>query len=155
MSIELYVDASVNGKTKNGAGAYAICQPGAHSPDYIKAMEFSGTSSTKAELQTITWALTDLITEGKYKKIIVYTDCLLTMAMQRKREQHFRKHDFYMENHRERCVVRDAFYDAEDKLQCTFIKLKAHKQKEDHTRNDRLFSLVDKESRRHMKQCNH
>ncbi len=72
----LFTDGSVNTLSKIGYGAYLVVFEHVLSLDSlknrVKVRRFEHTSSTKLELQTLLWALTDIKAAGS--KVIVYTD---------------------------------------------------------------------------------
>lgn len=74
----LFTDGSVNTQTKSCCGAALLItsENQTHTRDElrarIKVQEFSETSSTKLELQTLLWALMDI--PKSYAQLTIYTD---------------------------------------------------------------------------------
>jgi len=72
----LFTDGSVNTHSHIGCGAYLAVPEGELSLDSlktsVKVKAFEHTSSTKLELQTLLWALSDIQALGR--RLIVYTD---------------------------------------------------------------------------------
>jgi len=72
----LLTDGSVNTQSNIGYGAYLAVSERGLSLDSlrtrVKVRRFEHTSSTKLELQTLLWALSDIQALGS--KVIVYTD---------------------------------------------------------------------------------
>ena len=72
----LFTDGSVNTHSNIGYGAYLAVPEGGLSVDVlrtrVKVKKFEHTSSTKLELQTLLWALSDIQALGS--RVIVYTD---------------------------------------------------------------------------------
>ena len=72
----LLTDGSVNTQSNIGYGTYLAVSERGLSLDSlrtrVKVRRFENTSSTKLELQTLLWALSDIQALGS--KVIVYTD---------------------------------------------------------------------------------
>ena len=72
----LLTDGSVSTQSKIGYGAYlALIEPGLSLSELktqVKVKRFEQTSSTKLELQTLLWALSEIQTSER--KVIIYTD---------------------------------------------------------------------------------
>ena len=85
--LSLFIDGSTNNKLKVGVGAYLVVDENEKSlvdnEFNINLKTFNNTSSTKLELQTLLWALGELI--DKAKKIIVYTDSQNIIGLQNRR----------------------------------------------------------------------
>jgi ribonuclease HI len=116
----------------------------------VRVKRFTQTSSTKLELQTLLWALSDIQVSGR--KVTIYTDSQNIINLPGRREQLERKayrssknrllsnHDIYQE-----------FYRLTDLLDYELVKVHGHlasKQKKD---IDRLFTLVDRASRQALR----
>ena len=148
--LKLFSDGSVNPQAKIGFGAYLLVSDIDLSIELleasVKTKRFVDTSSTKLELQTLLWALTDIQTMGNH--ITVYTDSQNTMGLLQRRER-FEKNDYLtskgklIANHE----LYKEFYRVTDKIQCSFIKVKGHKKTSEMDLIDRIFVLVDKGSR--------
>jgi ribonuclease HI len=146
----LLIDGSVNAQSNIGYGAYLAVSERGLSLDSLKTRvnvrRFEHTSSTKLELQTLLWALSDIQALGR--KVIVYTDSQNIMGLQGRRDR-FEQNDYRSKknkrlNHYE---LYQEFYRLIDQLDCELVKVRGHQvgnQKDD---MDRLFTLVDRASR--------
>ena len=107
---------------------------------------FEYTSSTKLELQTLLWALSDI--QALTCKVIVYTDSQNIMGLQARRDR-FEQNDYRSKKNRRlnNYKLYQEFFRITDQLDCKFVKVSGHlvsNQKDD---IDRLFTLVDRASR--------
>ena len=71
----LYIDASVDTKSKTGFGAHLLIDRSASTTEYqngIEVKQFDFTSSTKLELQNLLWAFSQIRVSGG--SLVVYTD---------------------------------------------------------------------------------
>src|SRR5688572_23741444 len=99
----LFTDGSVDPKTKTGFGAYlAVSNVDDQSDDLIdkvKVKRFENTSSTTLELQTLLWAVDEvmLASEETITSLIIYTDSqnISGLPIRRSRLEH--KH-YYSNN---------------------------------------------------------
>jgi len=91
----LLTDGSVNPQSNIGYGAYLAVSERVLSLDSlrscVKVRRFEHTSSTKLELQTLLWALSDIQALGS--KVIVYTDSQNIMGLQERRDR-FEQNDY-------------------------------------------------------------
>src|SRR5210317_953797 len=91
----LFTDGSVNTRSNIGYGAYlAVSEPGLALDSLrtrVKVKRFEHTSSTKLELQTLLWALSEIQAVGR--KVIVYTDSQNIMGLQGRRDR-FEQNDY-------------------------------------------------------------
>ena len=148
--LKLFTDGSVNPQAKIGYGAYLLVEDMDASidllEDTVKTKRFEETSSTKLELQTLLWALNDIQTAGNH--VTVYTDSQNTVGLLNRRER-FEKNDYLtskgklIANHE----LYKEFFRLTDSLECSFVKVKGHKQTSDMDLIDKIFVLVDKGSR--------
>ena len=157
LNIKLFCDGSVNPQTKIGFGSYFIYDENSLKQD-IRIKKFLDTSSTKLELEVLLWALKDinLITEDKsisMKSIIVYTDCQNILGLEKRREK-LESNNYktstgkIVKNHE----IYKEFYEITDILDCTFEKVKGHKKSSQKDDIDKLFNLVDKASRKALRE---
>jgi len=150
----LFADGSVDPKLKIGYGAYLAVNENELSKDskraQVKVKSFEETSSTKLELQTLIWALTEI--HGASRKVVVFTDSQNIIGLPRRRNG-LEQNDYcsgknkLINNHK---LYRE-FYKIMDQLDCELIKVEGHlslMQKDD---IDRLFTLVDRASRKTLK----
>ena len=117
----------------------------------VRVKRFTQTSSTKLELQTLLWALSDLQVLGY--KVIIHTDSQNIINLPGRREQlerqAYRSSKNRLLNNYE---LYQEFYRLTDLLDYELVKVKGHlvsKQKQD---IDRLFTLVDRASRQALRE---
>ncbi len=150
----LFTDGSVNTKTNIGYGA-SLAVPEVGLPldilkEHLKVKEFKNTSSTKLELQTLLWALTDI--PKTVKKVTVYTDSQNIMGLPGRRalleENKYRtKKGKLLNNY----ALYQEFFRLTDQLDCNFVKVTGHLKSHQKDDIDRLFTLVDRASRQSLR----
>lgn len=149
--IKLFTDGSVNPQKKIGFGAYLLL-----TDDNLKNLDdlksnvilkrFENTSSTKLEIQTLLWALSDInIIDST---IAIYTDCQNIIGLLHRKEK-LQALDYYSSsgkllNNSE--LYRD-FFKLLEKYDCEFIKVKGHKKNSLKNDIDEVFNIVDKAAR--------
>ena len=153
----LFIDGSVDPQLKIGYGAYLVVNKKELSIDSIrsqvKVKSFENTSSTILELQTLIWALADL--KGASRKVVVYTDSQNIIGLHRRRHR-LEQNDYrsaknkLLNNHE---LYRE-FYKIMDQLDCELIKVKGHLSSMHKDDIHWLFTLVDKASRKALKDAN-
>ncbi len=151
----LLTDGSVNPQSKIGYGAYLAVSEGGLSLDLLRARvkvrRFEHTSSTKLELQTLLWALRDIQALGG--KVIVYTDSQNLMGLQGRRER-FEQNNYRSKKNRRlnNYELYQEFYRMTDQLNCEFVKVCGHQLSNQKDDIDRLFTLVDRASRKALRE---
>jgi ribonuclease HI len=146
----LFTDGSVNTHSNIGYGAYLAVPEGGLALDLLRASvkvkAFEHTSSTKLELQTLLWALSDI--QALWNKVVVYTDSQNIMSLQGRRDQ-LEQNDYRSKKNKRlnNYELYQAFYKMTDKLDCEFVKVNGHKVSNKKNDIDRLFTLVDRASR--------
>ncbi|KAB7884438.1 ribonuclease HI [Poseidonibacter ostreae] len=152
--IILFCDGSVNPQRKIGFGAYFIYNLKLINQN-IKIKKFEETSSTKLELEVLLWAFDDL----KFEKdeILIYTDCQNILGLEKRREK-LELNDYHtstgkiVKNHE----LYKKFYKRIDAINentnCSFKKVKGHKKTKEKDEIDKLFNLVDKASRKALRE---
>ena len=148
--MKLFTDGSVNPQLKVGYGAYLfVTNESVLLESTIRTKRFEQTSSTKLELQTLLWALDDLLAlDYLGYKVMIYTDSQNIICLPRRREG-FEKSD-YMTKANKRIGNHELykeFYRVTDMLECEFVKVKGHKKSHQKDEVDRIFTLVDRASR--------
>jgi ribonuclease HI len=146
----LLTDGSVNTKFNFGYGAYLAISENEFTvsdlESLVKVKRFEQTSSTKLEIQTLLWALSDV---RDFKgKIILYTDSQNIIGLPERRER-LEKNDFYSKQNRRiaNWELYKAFYRLTDELNIEIKKVSGHKRTSMKDNIDRLFTLVDRASR--------
>ena len=153
----LFTDGSVNTKSNVGYGAYLAVSELGISLDLLRTQvivkRFEHTTSTKLELQTLLWALSNVHAFGD--KVIVYTDSQNILGLQARRAR--LEHCDYCSNKNRRLKYYELyqkFYRMIDHLNSEFVKVSGHlvsNQKDD---IDKIFSLVDRASRNALRKEN-
>lgn len=152
--IKLFCDGSVNPQLKIGFAAYFILNENKdinHAKQAILSKKFENTSSTKLELEALLWALED--TRLKNQKIYIYTDCQNILGLENRKDK-LQSNDYksssgkIIKNHE----LYKEFYKITDSLDCTFIKVQGHKKSSLKDDIDLLFNLVDKASRKKLRE---
>ncbi len=151
----LFSDGSVSPQTKVGYGAYLLLFANDGVPDeflpQVKVKCFIPTTSTKLELQTLLWALGTL--ESVVHPITIYTDSQNIVGLPQRRKR-LEQNDFCSKDGH--CLTNTdlyrEFYHYVDKFECSFVKLSGHLPTRQKTDIDRFFSLVDKASRRALRE---
>lgn len=152
--ILLLTDGSVDTISKTGYGAYLIIDD---ILDYNKAVHqnvitkrFENTSSSKLELQTLLWALTEIVID--FDHLIICTDSqnIINLPGRRARlekNQYLSAKNKLLANHK----LYMQFYQLMDKMKFQLIKIKGHQPSSLKNETDQLFSLVDKAARKALK----
>jgi len=146
----LFTDGSVNIQSNIGYGAYLVVSERGLSLDLLRARvkvrRFEHTSSTKLELQTLLWALSDIQALGS--KVIVYTDSQNIMGLQGRRDR-LEQNDYRSKKNKRlnNYELYQEFYRMIDQLDCELVKVGGHQVSNRKDDIDRLFTLVDRASR--------
>jgi len=152
----LLTDGSVSTQSKIGYGAYlALIEPGLSLSELktqVKVKRFEQTSSTKLELQTLLWALSEIQTSER--KVIIYTDSQNIIGLPGRRSRLERNNylsnkNIFLNNYE----LYQEFYRRSDQLDCQFIKVRGHQLSNQKDAIDQLFTLVDKASRKALREA--
>ena len=125
----LLTDGSVNTQSNIGYGTYLAVSERGLSLDSlrtrVKVRRFENTSSTKLELQTLLWALSDIQALGS--KVIVYTDSQNIMGLQGRRDR-LEQNDYRSKKNKRlnNYKLYQEFYRMIDQLDCEFVKVRGH-----------------------------
>ncbi|WP_198942549.1 ribonuclease HI [Methyloprofundus sedimenti] len=153
----LFTDGSVNTRSKIGYGAYlAVSDPDLALESLrknIKVQRFENTSSTKLELQTLLWALSDIQNTGR--NVLVYTDSQNIIGLPDRRER-LEKSDYYSKNNKRlnNYELYKDFYRITDQIDVELVKVRGHQATRHKDEIDRLFTLVDRASRNALRNEN-
>jgi ribonuclease HI len=151
----LLTDGSVNIQSKIGYGAYLLVTDKGLLPDALRSLvkikRFEHTSSTKLELQTLLWALNDIQALGR--KLIIYTDSQNIIGLPGRRKR-FEQNDYRSVNGRfmANYALYQEFYQKIDQLDCEIIKVHGHRVSDQKDAIGRLFTLVDRASRKALRE---
>ena len=150
----IFTDGSVNPQSKIGYGAYLVLsnlsEPVNSLKDSIKVKRFEQTSSTKLELQTLLWSLSETISldNGNEFTLTVYTDSQNIVGLPGRRVRLEKNNYFSSKNKRlNNYELYREFYQVTASLKCEFVKVVGHQASSKKGKIDRLFGLVDKASR--------
>jgi ribonuclease HI len=152
--IFLFTDGSVNPQREEGVGAYLLIDKSEFSSSElkqkIKIKKFYNTSSTKLELETLLWALSEV--DLKNFKTIVYTDCQNIIGLPARRDG-FERKNYMTSKHKQikNHKLYKAFFKMVDILDCKFIKVKGHKKTSVKDEIDEVFTLVDRATRKALR----
>lgn len=147
--IYLFTDGSVNPQSSIGFGAYLLLNKldfFSELEKEVKVKKFTNTSSTRLELETLLWALSDI--SSKNHKIVIYTDCQNIIGLKDRRDR-FEKNKYItgkgklIKNHE----LYKEFFKLIDNFDCEFIKVKGHKKSSTKDEVDEIFTLVDRATR--------
>ncbi len=150
VELMLFTDGSVNIQTNIGYGVYlAVSERGLPLETLrtrVKVRRFEHTSSTKLELETLLWALSDI--QAWEGRVIVYTDSQNIMGLQGRRD------GFELNNYRSKkkkllnnYKLYQQFYTLTDKKDFEFVKVSGHRLSTQKDDIDRIFTIVDRASR--------
>ncbi len=151
--IHLFTDGSVNTKTKVGLGAILITNE-LEWPVNSKVLlkEFNNTSSTTLEIQILLWALRQIEDQRNVK---VYTDSQNTLSLI-ERKTRLIKNDFKSKTGKElnNATLYRQFYSETERLNIKLYKVKGHNKSINKDLIAQIFGIVDKESRKALRQLN-
>ena len=153
----LFTDGSVNPQSNIGYGAFLAVPEEELSLESlktsVKVRRFEHTSSTKLELQTLLWALTDIQASGR--RVIVYTDSQNIIGLPGRRDR-LEQNDYRSKKNRriKNYELYQKFYKMMDQLDCEFVKVRGHKVSNQKDEMDKLFTLVDRASRNALRRDN-
>lgn len=153
----LLTDGSWDTRTKVGFGAYLlISDMGLSMNDYknlVKLKRFEQTSSVTLELGTLLWAFSEIKPPGCTLKI--YTDSQNIIRLPERRtsleQNNYRTGKNTPVNNQK--LYRE-FYEMTGKFDCVFEKVQGHKQSKQKDEIDILFALVDRASRKALRNAN-
>ena len=152
-TLSLFTDGSVNTQTGIGYGAYLVITEltsNANLAHQIKTKKFDNTSSTKLELQTLLWALSDIPNTGQH--LIIYTDCQNIITLPQRRDR-LEKNNYHSKKHipLNNAELYRQFFNIIDNLSCEFVKVQGHKKSAQKTNIDKTFSQVDQAARKALR----
>lgn len=158
-TLKLFVDSSVNPQSKIAFASYLVKYYENIDLEIlknsIKSKLFTNTSSTKAELQAFLWALDEILKNGILEQnlqIKVYTDCQNIISLNERKDK-LEKNNFYSKTGKpiNNAELYKEFFEKIKSLNIEFIKVKGHKKSYLKDETDLVFSLVDKASRKSLR----
>lgn len=156
--LHVFTDGSVNSKLKVGYGVYLVVSDLEQQintlQNAVKVKRFEKTSSTKLELQTVLWALGEIaLIEGRDVAISIYTDCQNIITLPNRRARLEESNYFSSKNKRlNNYELYQEFYQLISSLNCEFIKVIGHQESRKKDGIHRLFGLVDRASRKALRE---
>jgi ribonuclease HI len=157
--LQVFTDGSVNTRLKVGYGAYLVvvdkCMSIDSLKDKVKIKRFEQTSSTKLELQTLLWALNEIIVlvDEDDITLTIYTDSQNIIGLPSRRISLEQSHYYSSKNKRlNNYELYQEFYRLTSSIKCKLVKLVGHQVSSNKNYIDRLFELVDKGSRRALRE---
>lgn len=160
--ITLFTDVSLDPAKKLGVGAYLILPSSllierSQVIDRIKIRRFEDTSSTKLEIQTVLWALEEYRNRPKISKsgkLCLYTDSQCVSGLI-KRRTGLLANNFISKSTNQplrNSALYSTFYEIHDELSFEIIKVKGHSRSSLKDNIQHIFSFVDKEARKALRQ---
>jgi len=148
MGVFLFTDGSVNPQQDIGFGAYIAFTKEPENIDdlseCIKIKKFENTSSTKLELQTLLWALSEI----SAKEVTSFTDSQNIVGLLPRKERlvennYCSKAGRQISNHE----LYKEFFEYTLRFNIQFHHIQGHKPSRIKHRLDEIFTLVDRASR--------
>ena len=157
--LQVFTDASVNTRLKVGYGAYLVVTEQDMTIDILKSKlkikRFEQTSSTKLELQTLLWALNEIIIlfDENDVTLTIYTDSQNIIGLPSRQSGLEQSHYYSSKNKRlNNYELYQEFYRLSSGITYKLVKVVGHQICSNKDDIDRLFSLVDKASRRALRE---
>jgi ribonuclease HI len=157
--LQVFTDGSVNTRLKVGYGAYLVvvdkCTSIDSLKDKVKIKSFEQTSSTKLEVQTLLWALNEIIVlvDEDDITLTIYTDSQNIIGLPSRRISLEQSHYYSSKNKRlNNYELYQEFYRLTSSIKCKLVKVVGHQVSSNKNDIDRLFELVDKGSRRALRE---
>ncbi|MFT6208239.1 MAG: ribonuclease HI [Colwellia sp.] len=159
LHLHVFTDGSVNTQLKVGYGAYLVVsqryEPVNVLKDKVKIKRFEATSSTKLELQTLLWALNEIInvTNENDITLTIYTDSKNIISLPDRQSRLEQSHFYSSKNKRlNNYGLYQEFYRLTSGVPLSLVKMVGHQPSSNKDEIDRLFGLVDKASRRALRE---
>lgn len=151
--MNLFIDGSVDPKSRVGFGAYLLNEEidsiVDDSSESIKIRAFNNTSSTRLELEVLIWALGEVI----YNELSIYTDSQNIIKLLQRRDK-IEENDYgtnsgvLLGNH----LLYKTFFQRFDSMSLEFFKVRGHSPKSQRSGIESIFGLVDRASRRALRE---
>lgn len=156
--LQIFTDGSVNSQLKVGYGAYLVVPCLGMTvntmKDRVEVKRFEQTNSTKLELQTLLWALNEMLSLAREDamSLTVYTDSQNIVSLPDRRRRLEQSNYFSRNNKRlANYELYQEFYRLTSSLNCRFVKVAGHLASGKKGEIDKLFGLVDQASRRALR----
>lgn len=161
--LALFTDVSVSPGLKLGVGAYVMVPASLleassgviGKPDItgqIKVQRFEDTSSTRLELQTVLWALTEN-RNGLHGSLTIYSDSQCVSGLLKRKPRLIAEGFLSKKTNRQlgNASLYRTFYELHDELNFHVVKVEGHSRSRSPDTAHRIFSFVDKEARKALK----
>ncbi|MBI5099834.1 MAG: GIY-YIG nuclease family protein [Nitrospirae bacterium] len=118
----------------------------------IKVRRFEGTSSTRLELQTVLWALTEN-RKGPHGSLTIYSDSQCVSGLLKRKLRLLAGGFLSKKTNRQlgNAPLYRTFYELHDELNFHVVKVEGHSRSRSRDTAHRIFSFVDKEARKALK----
>jgi ribonuclease HI len=159
----LFADVSVSPGLKLGAGVYLMVPASfldtpprlVGIPEIagrLKVRRFEDTSSTRLELQTVLWALTE-IRQKPQRSLTIYSDSQCVSGLLKRKPRLLSEGFLSKKTNRQlgNASLYRTFYELHDELGFHVVKVAGHSGSRTHDTVHRIFSFVDKEARKALK----
>ncbi len=152
--LKLFCDGSSDPETGIGYGAYLLTDSDLtdlpNLDEVISLKRFEPTNAARLELQTLLWALKELL--PIQAELTVFSDSQTICGLPA-RKQRLVQNNFCSQKGRplNNADLYREFYSLLSDDQIQFCKLKGHLRTEERTMNDRIFREVDKAARRALR----
>ena len=158
LDLQLFTDVSVNTQLKVGYGAYLVVAEQDVSlellKDSVKIKRFTHTSSTKLELQTLLWALQDIMTMTDLSniKLTLFTDSQNIVGLPHRQERLEQSNYCSSKNKTlNNAALYQAFYQLSTNIKLELVKVVGHQRTSQKDEVHRRFTLVDKAARQALR----
>jgi len=159
----LFTDVSVLPGPRLGVGAYVMVPASFMEASSgvigrteitrrLKVRRFEGTSSTRLELQTVLWALTES-RQRPHGGLTIYSDSQCVSGLLKRKPRLLAGGFLSKKTNRQlgNASLYRAFYEFHDELGFNVVKVDGHSKSSLHDTVHRIFSFVDKEARKALK----
>ena len=160
----IFTDVSVNSQSKIGFGAVLTLTDidlqtnnSNFFKNKVKYKIFKSTSSTKLEIETLLWAMEEIIksylSSNLYDNLLIYTDsqCIAGLLNRREKMEKSNYKSIRKNKALNHAALYKQFYHFYDLLNFKIIKLEGHSKSSLKDNLHNFFSLVDKGSRKALK----
>lgn len=153
----IYSDISFSPQTKSGVAGFIHVKneksTSSINSSNVHIKHFQNTTCTRLEIEGLIWAIQTTKDLESNSEITIYTDCK-TITNLPKRRVRLEKENFKSKSTGLLLSNRDLyikFFSLFDSLQINLIWTKGHKPQKEKNEAERLFSIVDKTTRRVMR----
>lgn len=148
----LFTDCSVSPKTRSGVGGYLLLADlDVSSEDVIQLKSFEDVSSTELELRTLLWGLNSL--DQPVENLKIYTDSQNIAGLLNRRKRLVQKvFQNSSGNALKHAEIYQEFFQLADELNFEVIKVKGHSRRNEKTKLEIIFSLLDRATRKELRQ---